>query len=667
MRKTCGHRLTAVVLAAAAAVAQAGAPRGDDLDQLLSLPLKELMQIPVSTASDRASPWRDQPGVLTVFSGADIRSMGAKTLLDILQRIPGTSLGIDGRNSIGLVMRGNWTLEGKILVLMDDMPINELLYGAWSPLPFIPVSRIDRVEVLRGPGSAKYGGNAQLAVIRIYSRQYDNNRASVDYTQLTQSGTGSGMLSAGGNFSVGELKTTINGSANDGHWGNERWIDNTGTAYDTDAASTSGATLALDSRWRDSRFKAYHEDFSLDPIQGFGAADLDSSIDIARTRMMLSQEITPASTLRLSPALHWRDEHLELTSPAEPTVFDIGAHSLRGAIDASWNVTASSSLAFGADYEDQQARANETSGPFFTAPTAQYFNGRREQSYYSHSYYGDWDLVIGDYRFTAGARVSDHSYAGDRITPRFGLTRTTNTWHVKWLYGRAFREPNIETIHYGTTTEKLDPEITIVHEIELGYQLQQQGYLTLSLFDQRNRDSIIFTQDRLGELTYNNSSTLRTEGVELQYLYKSERLSLQLNYSRVHSNDNGIPMYDVVDRSGAFLGTPEQVANLWLEAVTPIEHLSLLLGLRHVGARSALLFDATLAVPPGSPALTQGRIDAENTINAGARYDLAPLTLTAAVDNVTDEKQLMPQPYTGNSTPFPYASRTFWLRGEWRW
>ena len=122
------------------------------LASMLDLSLEELMQIEVDTASRRPSSWREQPGVVSVFSADDMVAMGARSLLDVVQRIPGTSLGLDGRNSIGLLMRGNWTLEGKILVLLNDMPLNELLYGAWSPLPYIPVNQLERVEVLRGPG-----------------------------------------------------------------------------------------------------------------------------------------------------------------------------------------------------------------------------------------------------------------------------------------------------------------------------------------------------------------------------------------------------------------------------------------------------------------------------------------------------------------------------------
>src|SRR3990167_895595 len=222
------------------------ARQDDQQPSMLDLSLEQLMEIEVDTASRRPSTWREQPGVITVFTAEDMVAMGAKTLLDVVQRIPGTSLGIDGRNSIGLMMRGNWTLEGKILVLLNDMPLNELLYGSWSPLPYIPVGQLDRVEVLRGPGSTQYGGSAQLAVIRIFTRQpTGQNQGQINYTAVDQSGEPTQMLGLTQRFASGELQGALNVSANQGVWGNETWVDNTGNAIGTAAANTNGSTLAL--------------------------------------------------------------------------------------------------------------------------------------------------------------------------------------------------------------------------------------------------------------------------------------------------------------------------------------------------------------------------------------------------------------------------------------
>lgn len=636
---------------------------------MLDLSLEQLMEIEIDTASKRPSSWREQPGVITVFSADDMVAMGAKTLLDVVQRIPGTSLGIDGRNSIGLMMRGNWTLEGKILVLLNDMPLNELLYGSWSPLPYIPVGQLDRVEVLRGPGSTQYGGSAQLAVIRIFTRQPGGaNDGQIDYTAIGQSGEFTQMVGLSQRFASGQWQGALNLSGNRGVWGNETWIDNTGAAISTAEADTNGSTLALSvNRANRDHLQLYHEQFDIDAIQGFGTAEPQGVVLVNRTRLRYAHDLQATPALLLSPHLSYSHDNLRVQAPEEPTVFDVTSRSMGAALDLQWEYDSRNQLSAGFEYSIEGAKANTTTGPFFPAPTALYFGDSDEVDYERSSVYGDWNLALGDYVLTLGARASHHQDAGNAVTPRAGLTRAGANWHFKWLYGEAFREPNIETIHYGTRTESISPERTVVHEFELGHRLLANGYLTLSVFDQRIDDAIIFNQDQIDEFTYYNHPTMHTYGTELQYLYRTSGFSLQANYSWTRSNDDDLAVYDVPQHAGQYIGAPAQVGNLWLTVATPVPHLSSMLGLRYVGSRHALDFDPALAQSqPGFP-LGMQRLDAEFTVNAALRYQISPATLTLGVDNLFDEEQQMPQPYSGFSTPFPYGSRGIWLRGEWEW
>ncbi len=658
-----GFRLLIGVMALVC-VSSAGA--ADRVSDLLNLSLEELMQVRIDTASERPSTWREQPGIITVFTAEDMVAMGARTLLDVVQRIPGTSLGVDGRNSIGLMMRGNWTLEGKILVLLNDMPLNELLYGSWSPLPYMPISQLERVEVLRGPGSTKYGGSAQLAVIRLYTREHDT-QGQVDYTQINQSGTDTGLLGFTDSIRTDNVATTITGSVNHGHWGRETWIDNVGERVDTADAATQGSTLALTTDiHEDTRAQLYLENFDIDAIQGFGTNDPRGTIALNRVLMSASHDAHLSDTWTLTPRVGYRSDDLLVKAPTEPTVFDMTARSITAGFDATYAYADSDSFTWGADYQYQNAVANKTTGPYFSLPTDRYFGDDDTQAYSSRSLYVNWDKALGNYRLALGGRASHHQYAGNALTPRLGLTRAEDNWHFKWLYGEAFREPNIETIHYGTDSESLKPERTVVHELEFGHRVLADGYLTLSVFDQQIKDSIIFSQDELNVFAYNNNPEMHTRGAELQYLYRVDGFSLQANYSIAQSNDNDLSLYDVQGRSGQYLGAPAEVANLWCSVDTPVQDLAAFAGLRYVGTRTAMQYDAVLVGGSGFP-ISQQTLDAELTFNAGLRYTFAGAAFTLGVDNLTNERQWMPQPYEGASTPFPYGSRSVWARAEWRW
>jgi outer membrane cobalamin receptor len=123
-----------------------------------------------TVASTSASTVRSSPALVSVMTRDDIRRLGARDLMDVLHLIPGITFGADVQGSIGILFRGMWGQEGKVLVLWDGFEINETLYLTAPVENHFPLQSIERVEVIRGPGSALYGGFAELAVINIVTR-----------------------------------------------------------------------------------------------------------------------------------------------------------------------------------------------------------------------------------------------------------------------------------------------------------------------------------------------------------------------------------------------------------------------------------------------------------------------------------------------------------------
>jgi iron complex outermembrane receptor protein len=77
-----------------------------------------------------------------------------------------------GLSSANLSFRGfNQRIANKVLVLVDGRPEYQDFLGVtlWPLLP-VGLEEIDRVEVIRGPGSALYGANAMLGVVNIVTR-----------------------------------------------------------------------------------------------------------------------------------------------------------------------------------------------------------------------------------------------------------------------------------------------------------------------------------------------------------------------------------------------------------------------------------------------------------------------------------------------------------------
>lgn len=126
----------------------------------------------VVAASRRAQATLDAPNAITVITGDEIRACGLISLPDILRRVPGAEVMTMGLGSANVSFRGfNQRISNKVLVLVDGRPEYQDFLGVtlWPVLP-VGMEEIERVEVIRGPGSALYGANAMLGVVNIITR-----------------------------------------------------------------------------------------------------------------------------------------------------------------------------------------------------------------------------------------------------------------------------------------------------------------------------------------------------------------------------------------------------------------------------------------------------------------------------------------------------------------
>ncbi|WP_257448498.1 TonB-dependent receptor domain-containing protein [Archangium lipolyticum] len=126
----------------------------------------------VVTASRRAQSSLEAPNATSVITSEDIRLSGATSLPELLRRVPGAEVMMMGQGSANLSLRGfNQRIANKVLVLVDGRTEYQDFLGMtiWSSIP-VELEDIERIEVIRGPGSALYGANAMLGVVNIITR-----------------------------------------------------------------------------------------------------------------------------------------------------------------------------------------------------------------------------------------------------------------------------------------------------------------------------------------------------------------------------------------------------------------------------------------------------------------------------------------------------------------
>lgn len=173
----------------------------------------------VSIATGSSKPIYKAPAVASVITAKEIEAMGATTLNEVLERVPGLHVSLSTLSRLDSVysIRGIHTgFNPHVLFLMNGIPVQELWTGAHPILFRLPVAAISRIEVIRGPGSAIYGADAFAGVINIISKDLADiggtvlgaRRGSFDTTDI--------WLQHGGTYAGWDLAFSFEWQKSDG-------------------------------------------------------------------------------------------------------------------------------------------------------------------------------------------------------------------------------------------------------------------------------------------------------------------------------------------------------------------------------------------------------------------------------------------------------------------
>ena len=110
-----------------------------------TLSLQDLMNIKLTVASSTELTPRQSPAIVTYITASDIKNYGATDLMSVLKQIPGFDFGADVEGVVGLGVRGNWSHEGKVVLLIDGQEMNEGLYSTLQFGNNYPVQNIERI------------------------------------------------------------------------------------------------------------------------------------------------------------------------------------------------------------------------------------------------------------------------------------------------------------------------------------------------------------------------------------------------------------------------------------------------------------------------------------------------------------------------------------------
>lgn len=449
------------------------------LPNISELTLEELLDIDVYSASRKLQRQSDAPAIMTTISQTQIAKLGALNLIDVLKYIPGfeTSMGADGFYRVAI--RGA-SKEGEVLVLINGQQINNSYNG--RALFDLPVDFIDRIEVIRGPGSALYGNNAIAGVINIFT---------IKETSISVLGGNFNTLKVNANYFLEKNKTQFNVSVGG------FTTDGANAIIDTDKVEPQTWSLThLDANYKTNR---WNKDVYLNSNLKIG--DFHFQIfDLARQQgtyvgpVFIAAPGSKLFTNQLSSSIHY-DFKVSDNIIITPKIYgNINYHDFltqeapdnyksntSGNIFENGKYTKENYLGktYGCEM-DIYIKANEhfdlLTGSVFEDISISQYNLTRNYKIVGDVYKNTFDnydniqftqddkrrfvfayFLQGNYKFkklniTAGLRYDDYNDFGSSINPRIGVNyKVSSHLLFKGLYGKAFRAPTFQELYDNTT------------------------------------------------------------------------------------------------------------------------------------------------------------------------------------------------------------------------
>ena len=634
----------------------------EGIHDITEMSLDDLLGADVDVASKIPQTYRETPGVITVITREEIMDSGARDIEDVLALVPGFSLGLDVEGVTDLGVRGNWGHEGKVLMLIDGQQMNENLYSSNQLGNHYPVDQIQRIEIIRGPGSAIYGGYAELAVINIITRGADDLKGGSVYLSSgrMKDAFGYNNLSVAVGDSAGPVKFSLSGFLGKGHRSDATFTDFYGDTYSLKDHSADPAYVNLGAQMGRLSARFIYDHFGANErdalaqnethaveqkfIGLYGELKYDAKIN---------DKLVVTPKINYTRQLPWR-----VLDPGSPVLYDKTAERITGGASASYTIKKGLNVLGGAEVYLDHAFLNQ---PATAGGTQTQFGTEDSVSYQNEAVYvqGLWNNPTVN--VTVGARYEHHSQFGNSFVPRIALTKIVEPFHFKLLYSNAFRAPGFEDINLAPAGLPVEPERTNDAEAEVGYAIGTHQFVTLNAFYVRINKAIVYFVDPVTLVEgYQNFSRTGTIGAELDYKFRYAWGYFDANYSFYSAHgDNQVPLYAVAGQPNALLGMPTH-------KVTLHGGFKLWKNLR-LGPSVIVTAGQYAKVLPGDGmgVGTDGSLGTTVLANLFLNYtDLGVKGLEAGIGvyNLFDDKFQYAQPYDGGHAPMRGATREGILR-----
>lgn len=517
----------------------------------------------VVTATRTPNAVADVPAAVEVITPDELDRAQARDVSHLLEEVAGVQVqryGAVGQQS-GVRLRG--LSSERVLVLVDGRPLNVPNLGM-ADLSGISASAVQRIEIVRGPGSALYGANALGGVVNILTGRPPAGRSASLRGTYGAWDTSMGGLQAGWRGpKLGSL-LTLDAQDTDGERDNSEYALRGGQIQlDVPFGSTM---LELDIGGTDKEAgRPGPRPSGIDTLRSadqvaFGNSSVSSLRDRAEAQEWHARLAVAVGNLRINSYHNDQTSMFERhTTYPTPETREDNDHQLDySGLEVQWDWEAlegASMLTVGGFLGRDKFAVNRS-----TADTAADTAAQEEwdASRTSHALFLQETFHLGPGVGSIGIRWDDYDDFGSRVSPRLGAL-----WHVSEEYslwtgwGMAFRAPTLNALNWpddGTATgnPSLKPEESWSAEIGARVQLRRAS-VSVTAFHQEVTDLIAWAP--VGpespipffgpKWTPDNLNKKKTSGVELGIESRlGEHMSLSWGSSLLHSRQTTKDLVD---------------------------------------------------------------------------------------------------------------------------
>ncbi len=440
---------------------------------------------------------------VSVIERAEIEQAGQSSLIELLSRQPGIQSSNNGGpgKASSLFIRG--ANPNQTVVLIDGVRIGSATVGT-PALEQMPLSQVERIEILRGPGSALYGADAIGGVIQIFTKRGQGPR-------LVE------VFAGAGSYNTRDLSAGASG-------GSDAWSYSLrGSNYSTDGIK------AIADRTK--------QPYSFDPSRnadGFRNASLSGSLAF---RPAVGHEI--GGTLLHTTGRNWYESGPNFDSRADLAQSAVNLYS-RNRLADIWTSTVrvSQSIDDSTDYnpysptgarfkttQEQFAWQNDVRVPVGSLMVAleslnqkALSEGNFARNRGIASALVGWSGRLGDHRLQANLRRDDNSQFGGKTTAYAGYGyQISPALRAQVSAGSTFRAPTFNELYYpGFGNARLKPESA--HNKEAGLVWEQGSRRAgVTIFDNRVSELIVTVCDAFWNCQPANVGRAKLQGATLSY------------------------------------------------------------------------------------------------------------------------------------------------------